>query len=395
VSSTGVAVLIVLAGAAGAESQDVHGHVAAELRLFPSDPAHSRQPDTYNFSFATELAYERGIGDGLVFRGIAFGRVDEHDPERSRVDLNQAVLQFTRDALAVDVGVHTVFWGVTESRHLVDIVNQIDELEWIGSDRRLGQLMARASYHIGRFGSVELLGATAFRPRRYPGPRGRPGVPAEVRYGDTEYEAGLGRWHPDVAVRWSHAVGELSGAASVFVGTAREPELIPGGTGEPPVLQPQYALIRQGGLELQWTHGDWLWKGEAIVREGQGAAFAAVTFGFERTIYGVLGSTSDLAVFLEYSHDGRENLTLNIHDSDLFGGLRLLMNDFAGTEVSGGALTDVDSGATFAVMEATRRFGQRWTIELLAQLFSASDPPDPLYWFRRDDHLQTTARFFF
>ncbi len=44
-------------------------------------------------------------------------------------------------------------------------------------------------------------------------------------------------------------------------------------------LEPRYDLIHQGGLDLQYTQDAWLWKLEAIVREGQGGVFAAAVGG--------------------------------------------------------------------------------------------------------------------
>lgn len=55
-----------------------------------------------------------------------------------------------------------------------------------------------------------------------------------------------------------------------------------------------------------------------------------------------------------------------------------------------GALTDVGTGVTLGSWEASRRMGERWTVELAASVFLATDQTDRLHWFRRDDYLQTT-----
>jgi hypothetical protein len=150
------------------------------------------------------------------------------------------------------------------------------------------------------------------------------------------------------------------------------------------VLRPRYDLIWQWGLELQGTLESWLWKAEAMARSGQGPTFAAVTGGFEHTTFGVFGSAVDVGAILEYSYDGRENLTYNVYDSDVFGGLRLSFNDASGTELLAGVLQDTGAGVTLGSAEAGRRLGDGWRVEVAARLFRADSPEDPTYWFRRD-----------
>jgi len=126
------------------------------------------------------------------------------------------------------------------------------------------------------------------------------------------------------------------------------------------------------------------------VRSGQGPTFAAVTGGFEHTTFGLLDSALDLGAILEYSYDGGGDLTYNIYDNDVFGGLRLSFNDVQGTEVLAGLLQDVEDDVTLGTLEASRRLGLSWRVELIGRLFRSGDDQDPVYWFRRDDYLQTS-----
>jgi hypothetical protein len=335
------------------------------------------------------------LSDRLAVRTTLFGRADESDPQRSHVDLREALLQITGDAFSVDLGMNTVFWGVTESRHLVNILNQLNYLEDFSGDDRFGQLMARLSYDSGEYGFLEMFAMTWSRPQLYPGQRGRPGVPILVLDDSPRYESVSEQWHLDFAIRWSHSISEFDWALSYFRGTSREPELVPVVTPDEPAIEPFYALLNQTGLEVQWTRGSWLWKLESMIREGQGATFAATTFGFEHTSSGVFGSTIDIGALLEYSYDGRDNLTLNSYDSDLFGGMRLAFNDTAGTEILAGAVTDVKTGVLVGTIEASRRLSDRWTLDVRARAFSAHDEEDPFHWFRRDHYMQTTLAYLF
>lgn len=371
------------------------GHAGVEARVFAGAPQTDEQPRWLSTSVALQPELTVPLGERVAFRAIVLGRVDRSDPERTYADLREALLQWERGPLTVSAGVNTVFWGVTESRHLANVVNQTDYLDDLDGDEKFGQLMALVMYDRRGSGIFELYGMTWARAQRFPGPEGRPGVPVPVLYESTVYESDLEQWHPDVAARWSLGVREVDWALSYFQGTAREPELIPSVGPDGPALRPRYALIRQGGLELQWTHGSWLWKGEGIVRSGQGPTFAAATGGFEHTSFGVFGGVLDLGTLLEYSYDGRDNLTYNIYDGDVFAGLRLSFNDVGFTEVLAGVLQDVDSGVTLGSLEASRTLGAGWSAELVVRVFRAETREDPVYWFRRDDYLQGVLEYHF
>lgn len=371
------------------------GTLGAELRGFLEEPLTTLQPRWVSTSAVIEIEGAAVLADDVTFRAIALGRLDESDPERTYADLREAMLQWSSRDVIVSLGVNTVFWGVTESRHLVDIVNQTDYLADLSGDEKLGQLMAEASVYTGDVGVLDLFVMTASRAQRYPGPEGRPGVPLAVAYESTVYEAGWDRWNLDVAARWSVSLGRLDGAVSYFRGNARTPQLFPDGTPTAPTLRPSYDLIDQVGLEAQWTQGSWLWKAEAMARSGQGPSFAATTFGFEHTRFAVFGSNADLGTILEYSYDGRDDLTYNIYDSDVFAGFRLALNDTGGTELLTGVLQDLDGDATIASFEASQRIGDRWRVELLGRYFDARSEEDPTWWFRRDDHVQALLRYYF
>lgn len=371
------------------------GSAGTEARVFFADPLAEVQPGRLSTSAKVQPELTIGLGDDITLRGIALARADQSDPQRSYVDLREALVEWLPGRLTARVGINTVFWGVTESRHLVNIINQTDYLDDLDGDEKFGQLMALGSYDAGGLGLFDVFVMTWARPQMYPSREGRPGVPVRVLDDSPMYESEHGEWNVDVAARWSPSLGEVYGALSYFQGTARDPQLVPGGSIDEPTLRPRYDLIRQAGLEVQWTRGAWLWKAESIVRSGQGPTFAAVTGGFEHTTFGLFGSALDLGTILEYSYDGREDLTYNIYDNDVFGGLRLSFNDAQGTEVLTGVLQDVEDDVTLATLEAGRRLGRGWRVELMGRLFHSGDGQDPVYWFRRDDYVQVSLEYRF
>lgn len=371
------------------------GYLGAEVRLFATPPLSSDQPRWFGASAVAQPEVTLRLGEGVAFRAIGLARLDRNDTERSYLDVREVLVQWDRAAATLTVGLNRVFWGVTESRHLVDVINPTDYRADLDGDEKLGQLMGLFTYHAGGLGTVDLFLVTGLRGQRYPGPNGRPGIPLPVVADSSTYEARRDIWNVDYAVRWSLGRGRWNGALSLFFGNAREPQLIPKGISGSPVLHPRYDVIRQAGLEIQWTLESWLWKAEAIVRSGQGPTFAALTGGFEYTTFGVLGSALTMGTILEYSYDGRDDLTYNIYDGDIFAGARLSFNDVGGTELLGGILRDTDTGVTYARAEASRRLGDRWTLELTGRLFRADVSDDPLYWFRMDDHLEVVVAYYF
>jgi hypothetical protein len=67
--------------------------------------------------------------------------------------------------------------------------------------------------------------------------------------------------------------GDIDNGISAFSGTSREPRFVPAADGQS--LLPVYDQIDQVGVDLQYTREAWLWKLEAIARDGYSNTFAA------------------------------------------------------------------------------------------------------------------------
>ncbi len=375
-----------------AAQTDLSGSVALELRAFPWAPAFPGQPDDRfygSLSANLRLAHDLPGGhDRLVF--APFLRLADAGDGRGHVDLREAYWLHRGDGWSLTAGIDKVFWGVTESRHLVDIVNQTDGLEDIDGEDKLGQPMVALSFS-GDYGTLDLYALPWFRPLELPAFPARLGGPVPIL--SPTYDPGAGPSRVDFAVRWSQTFGDVDLALSYFNGKSREPRLLP----VPGGLTPHYDLIGQAGLELQYTAGDWLWKLEAIRRTGQGPAFWAVTGGFERTLYGVGGSGVDLGLIVEYSRDGRNPALApaTIYDNDLFLGGRLALNDVSATSLMGGALIDTRNDSRVYLVEGQRRLGDNWRLSVEGRFFTGSSPTDPSAPIRSDDYLQLSVERFF
>ena len=375
---------------AKAQGLDISGEVAVEARAFPYQPRFDGQSDDPQFalSAAPELVWE---GESVRLRLSPFARVDSIDDRRSHIDLREAYALWQRGPWEFTLGTDVLFWGVTESRHLVNIVNQIDALEDVNEEDFLGQPMARASLRQGtaQFTAIVM---TGFREREFPSRAGR--LRPELRVSsDARYESSAEQWAPDIALRYSVASGPLDIGLSAFHGTSREPRLV---LSDGSVLRPQYDRISQVSLDLQFTQEAWLWKFEALAREGQGRAFAAAVGGFEWTTPQIAGTAADLGLLAEYSYDGRgPGAPFTALDNDLFVGVRLTFNDVQDTALLIGGVADLDGGARSFRLEFERRIGDDWTIEVAAQAFYHAERMSGEAAFEQDDFVSVKlARHF-
>ncbi len=135
------------AGEAAAQGFDLSGFVALEPRLFLQSPANERQFSGLQLSgvLAPEVGYRTG-NRAHQFKLSPFVRVDACDDERTHFDLREAYWRTVQGDWEVLAGFNRVFWGVTESRHLVDIINQTDLLEDIDEEDKLGQAMVNVGW---------------------------------------------------------------------------------------------------------------------------------------------------------------------------------------------------------------------------------------------------------
>lgn len=374
---------------------DVSGSVELQLRTFLHDPAWSGQDDGTvqgTIVSTTEFRWRNKDGNQRVSL-IPYLRWDATDDERSLFDLKEAYWAYEGGNYEFLIGADTVFWGVTESVHLVDIINQTDAVGDLDGEDKLGQPMLSLTT-FRDWGDLGIYLMPYFRERTFAGVDGRFRPPVAVSTDEPRYESSSEEGHLDLALRYSHYIGDIDLGLHVFSGTSREPRLVPAVDGQS--LLPVYDQIDQFGVDLQYTKNAWLWKLEAIARNGAAHSFAAAVGGFEYTQYQVFESAADLGLLVEYQYDGRNDLEpLTIADNDVFLGTRLALNDTQDTAVLAGAAYDLDTGELFVNVEAERRFGADWFAELRVRVFSGADQNDRTFSLQKDDYLQLSiARYF-
>ncbi|MDP6041671.1 MAG: hypothetical protein QGG64_24205, partial [Candidatus Latescibacteria bacterium] len=272
--------------------QTLSGAIGIESRGFPQSPLGAEQTEA-DVSVVFEPEYDVFFDNGnqaLIF--VGFVRLDGMDGRRTHWDVRELFWERISNRWEVRVGARRVFWGVTESQHLVDVVNQTDLVEGPDGEAKLGQPMVNVTL-VNDWGTLDLLALLFFRKRTFPGHEGRLRPPLFVT-DDARYADGDVKRHLSFAGRWSHTLGAFDVGVSHFWGTVRDPLLtlweLPDDT---LVLRPFYDRVHQTGLELQAITGGWLWKLEGIHRSGQGKRFTALTGGFEYTLGNIKTSGVD------------------------------------------------------------------------------------------------------
>lgn len=373
-------------------SQDFELEVEAEYRYFYDDGLFDGQENHFpSIAFRPEYTIEWNKGyESINFTG--FFRFDR-DNKRTHWDIRELYYQKVKDNWELSIGLKKVYWGVTESNHLVDIINQTDQVESFDGEDKLGQPMIQFTYTTESYGSFDLFYLPYHRKRTFSGRKGRLRFPVVINKDDLAYESGAAQWRQDIAIRWSHFFGPVDLGLSHFYGNGREPLFTFDNLGN---INAFYPVINQTGIDLQITHNAYLWKLESIYRSADAQDFFALVAGLEYTFSNINGNGLDIGLIAEYLYDDRDTLSLNGLQNDLFFGSRIAFNDVKDTSILVGGITDLESSSTIFSIEASRRIGETWKAEIEARIFNSIDTNEfILSNFQNDSFLRFSISKYF
>lgn len=392
-----LAVFVVFNIATANAEVEVHGTGAIQQRYFMQDAANIQQDRTISTSIFAEIEFYSEFNDGadsIVFK--PFYRLDETDGERTHADIRELLWLHVADSWEFKAGIGKVFWGQTESLHLVDIINQTDSVESVDNEEKLGQPMVNLSL-IKDWGTTSFYVLPYFRERTFAGREGRLRFSLPVDIDNPIYESEDEEENVDWAIRWQHTLGDFDIGLAYFDGTSREPSFVPVMEEEEMAsIRPYYPQIKQSSIDLLAVMGSWLWKFEGIRRESAQDDFYAAVGGFEYTQVGVFDSVFDLGWLVEYQYDDRQDTLQTMGQDDIMVGSRIVFNDFEGTEILLGLIQDLDeSSSRMGLIEASSRISDNWKWQLEAYFMSSDLPTDPLYQVRRDDFVELSLEYYF
>ncbi len=346
--------------------QNFEVEIGAEYRFFPDKGQFKNQKDHFpSLSIQPKYSVDWNKGKESITI-VTFFRLDIDNP-RTHWDIRELYYQKAKGKWEINIGLKKIYWGVTESNHLVDIINQTDAVESFDGEEKLGQPMVEFSLTTDNYGTFNFFYLPYHRERTFSGEKGRFRFPVVIDKDAIGYESDAEEWRQDIAFRWSHYFGAFDIGLSHFFGHGREPLFTFDNLGN---VNAFYPVIHQTGIDLQVTHEAFLWKLESIYRNAEAQNFFALVAGLEYTFSNIDGNGLDIGLLGEYLYDQRDEFALNALQNDVFFGSRIAFNDTQDTSILIGGITDLESSSKIFSMEASRRFGSTWTAEIETRIFS-------------------------
>lgn len=368
----------------------VTGNISLEGTLFTEKPVFTDQVRGGGSLAATLELYQKW-GNGVSLTITPFGRYDTNSEKRSHNDIREMSLLYSVNNYELLIGIGKVFWGVTEFIHLVDIINQTDFMESIDGKKKLGQPMIHLSVP-SDYGIFELLYMPYFRERQFGGLKERFRPELLIKTDDAVFESSDKEKHTDYAIRYSKSIDNWDIGVSHFSGTNREPRLDL--AADASYLIPFYEIIDQYGIDLQFSHKNWLWKLETIHVIGDDQKFEASDFGFEYTISRVLESNANLGIISEYLWNSQGKKSSFIFANDMAFGLRLSLNNGGDSNLLCGIILDLDNQSRQISVEGSQRLGDCFKASVEARAFIISNN-DTLYSTNNDDYVRVSIAYYF
>lgn len=372
--------------------QEFELEIEGEYRYFYNDAQFSGQKNQFPaLAITPKYTAEWNKGrESINFTG--FVRFDV-DNKRTHWDVRELYYQKAKGNWELNIGLKKVFWGVTESYHLVDIINQTDQVESFDGEEKLGQPMIQFTWSTNNYGSLNFFYLPYHRKRAFSGTKGRLRFPVLLERNAVSYESKAEEWRQDIAIRWSHYIGAFDIGISHFYGNGREPIFEFNMQGE---INAFYPVINQTSIDLQVTNNAFLWKLESIYRTANAQNVFALVAGFEYTFSNIDSNGLDIGLIGEYLYDDRKNLALNNLQNDLFMGSRIAFNDTKDTSILIGGILDLEKSSSIISVEASRRLGNSWKAEVEARIFNSIDEKDVfLSNFKEDSFIRFSISKYF
>jgi len=386
---------VFLADAQSKKASDLYfdwgGELSTDHSYFFKDGLYEGQHNYFaSVALKPKFSVEWNAGSNRLVSTF-FGRLNGHDKNRSHVDIRELYYQKLKDHWEISVGLKEIYWGVSESSHLVNVINQTDWVESVDQEQKLGQPMIHFTYLTNNSGIVDLFALPYHRTRVFQSKAGRMRFPFVVK-DKVVYESDAKAHRLDFAARWSHSFHVFDVGVSHFYGTNREPILH---LKSDNTLEQYYEIMNQTGIDVQITTGAWLIKFEGIRRETNGSTFVASNMGLEFTFGNINHKGLDLSFLSEYLFDDRGNLTTTGFQNDVFVGSRIALNDNDDTSILIGGIFDLEYSSQMYTLEAERRFYNNFRANLELRIYNEFSENDLFYPLREDHFMKFSLGYHF
>ena len=348
-------------------------------------------PKSLDASFDTNITAEaKVIGyeelDDFQLEYEIIIRKSLNDNGKDIVEPRQLFLSKTFGNIDAYLGYRHAFWGVAESRNLVDLINQQDMAAGISPDNKLGAPSISIETYLGS-GELQYWYIPRFRERTFNDANAHPGFGIPVS--PAQFAHVKGSKASDKALRYANSIGDIDYALSMFDGTVREPLIRVNEMGG---IIPYYERTRSIGLELQYTGDSILYKLESLTGTQGEEFFNAVVLGTEKIVYSVFETQWDMGLIIEYQYDDRAQALI---DRIITSGVRLTANDEFDTSLLVLYTVDANSNQSLFGLEASRRLRSGMTLDLNYSLYHSDVQNLPFYSLIDDSEVKVTLGYYF
>ena len=347
------------------QSSQFSGFLKPELELFPSD-------SNFEYKFTSLL------------------RNDSSDDARDYFEIKELFVQYVDDNFDLTIGSIQNFWGVTESAHIVDIINQKDFREDLDGEEKLGQpsIRYRRYYDMDLF-SFYIMPYFRERPTSTFNKRFSSELPVNS---SSLFPGSASKNHIDFSTRFQKNFGNNDIGLIFFRGNSRDPIV----TIENFNVVNTYKIINFIGLDYQYTSEDLLIKLETTNTNGFGKSYNSTVFGFEKLVPSIFNRI-EVNTLLEFQFDDRNisEAPATSFDDDIFFGFRFNLNDVNDTQFLIGSNIDTNDASSFSILEGSRRFLDSYKLSLTYRGFNNYNNDQPFYFLKNDDYINLNISKFF
>ena len=162
---------------------EVIGEFSFDNRYFFNEGTLGQDKNHSSFTISPEIFEE---SNQRIFHVKPKFRKDSKDPERNLFDIQELYFLEILENKEIKYGISKEFWGVTETSHRVDIINQTDTSESFDGEDKLGQPMVKISFERD-WGLLDIYALIGFRERTFAGQNGRLRLPTVTDTDNTLY----------------------------------------------------------------------------------------------------------------------------------------------------------------------------------------------------------------
>ncbi|MGD8122880.1 hypothetical protein [Vibrio sp. TRT 2004] len=373
------------------QAAEIEGSIEYQFQHFISAPSYSSQENSAENSVRVQLDLSEHWGDISLDSEILV-QVNIPDSDRNYADIQKLVISKNLDTGVALIGIDQVYWSVTETRSLTNIVNQVDARNSIYEDEYLGQPLV-GFRKFGEAYAAEVYWLPLSRERYFPSPESRLRL-ATIVSNDANFESSKEKHHQDWAARYLHYLGDSEVAISYFQGTQRRPIMEPEVAHNGIILTPFYPLLKQWGFTGLHVTENTIYKIEAVHRSTDLDSYVSGDIGIENNTP-IPYTEADVDFFVEYLWDERADKANTPYQNDLSLSTRLNLNDMQSSEVRFSWVKDLTESTSLYRLQFNRRLFDSLSIDLDATWIDGEYPTDPLRSMKNDDYIRLSVAYSF